>query len=108
MENVLRSFGKELFASDTSALLICGRDREALLEEALRFYRWFSHDQMDLPVFFTEGAAGAVFGVSGPVLSAGLVESAKKLRRIQTVRDLMNKSGTSVWIRGEGQYEILP
>ena len=107
IDSAFRTFGKELFAADAAALLINGKDREPLLKEALAYYARFSHDQMDLPVFFTQGKAGAVFGESGAVLSDSLVESAKKIHRVQTIRDLMNQKGSPVWIRGEGRYEIL-
>lgn len=107
IDNARLVYGKTLFASDAAALIIGKNSRELLLSAVLDYYRLLAHDQMDLPVFFAEGTAGAVLQGEGPVVSTQLAQSGKALNRVQTIRDLMNGTGEQVRITGEGRYEIL-
>lgn len=107
IENAYRVHGKTLFANDAAVLILGGSGTERLLEAAFDYYRLLANDQMDLPVFFAEGEAGKILSGEGEVLSTGLARSGRELKRLQTVRDLMNGTGERVRIRGEGGYEII-
>ncbi len=108
IDRVRRIDGEQLFTDDISALILAGEEDTFLLEKVVAHYRLLKNDQMDLPVFFTFGQeAGVVFQGEGAVLSGDLAESGKGLKKLQTVRDLMNGKGARVLIRGEGSYEII-
>lgn len=108
IDQAVRKEGERLYTDDLFALILSGEEDAFLLDIVLDHYRLLKNDHMALPVFFTLGQqAGAVFDGEGAVLSMDLAESGKRLKKIQTVRDLMNGAGTRVVIRGEGSYEIV-
>lgn len=104
--NILYTKGKELFVNDASVLILGGSNSEALLEEALEYYRLLAHNHMDLAVFFAKGKASDIFSGEGGVVSMELEESARRLKCTQTIKDLMNEEGERVYLKGEGEYEI--
>lgn len=104
--NILYTEGDELFINDASVLVIGSENSEAILEEALKYYRKGAHNHMDLPVFFSKGRAGALFEGEGEVISMALAASAEQLDKTQTIKDLLNDAGERVYVEGYGGYEI--
>lgn len=108
IDNAMLLHGESLFVDDASVLIIGGNDQDFLLPKVFEYFKLLKNDHMDLPVFFTaEQEAGNVFLGAGTVVSSQLAESGKKLKKSQTVRDLMNRTGENVLIIGEGSYEII-
>ncbi len=102
-----RKSGKKLYIDDAEVLILGGQEG-GLMGLVLDYYAAFSHDNMDLPVFFAQNQeAGKIFEGKGEILSAEISQSAKNLKKRQTVRDLMNGTGERIFIKGEGSYEIV-
>ena len=97
-------YSMELYLNNASVLILSS---EQLVDDVIAFYSLLVNDHMDLPVFFAEEQAADFFEGSKEVMSTHLADSAKRVSRIQTVRDLMNGSGQKVFVRGRGDYEIL-
>ncbi len=107
IEDALRRQGKHLFVNDASVLILGQEKKERLLEEVLNYYRNFSHDDMDLPVFFAKGKAADFLNGEGAVRSMEIAASAKALNQRQTVKDLMNQRGERIWLLfKEDGYEL--
>ncbi len=106
--NVQTRGGDALFVSDAAALLIDGRSDSSILPMVFDYFCLLKHNHMDLPVFFTFGqSAGEIFEGEGTVLSTAMVESAKTMKKVQTVKNLMNNVGERVLVCGRGSYEII-
>lgn len=102
-----RKCGKKIYIDDAEVLIL-GGDRGSLMEQVLDYYKKFSNDHMDLPIFFAQKQeAGMIFKGKGEILSTQISQSAKNLKKRQTVRDLMNGTGEKMFIKGEGSYEII-
>ncbi len=107
LKEIERKSGKKLYIDDAEVLILGGQQGE-LMEKVLDYYKAFSHDNMDLPVFFAQNQeAGKIFEGKGEILSTEISQSAKNLKKRQTVRDLMNGTGERILIKGEGSYEIV-
>lgn len=108
LTNARTSYGKDLFIQDAAALIIDGRHHSTILEQIFLYYSQYKNDQMALSVFFTLGQpAGELFEGEGEVVSMSLAASARNMKRVQTVKDLMNGTGQRVVVRGKGSYEIV-
>ncbi len=107
VNEIERKSGKKLYIDDAEVLILSG-DQGGMIEQVLEYYKEFSHDNMDLPVFFAQNQeSGKIFEGKGKILSTEISQSAKNLKKRHTVRDLMNGTGERVFIKGEGSYEII-
>lgn len=107
IQDALRRQGKRLFVNDASVLILGQEKKERLLEAVLNYYCDFSHDDMDLPVFFAKGKAADFLSGEGAVRSMEIAASAKALNQRQTVKDLMNQRGERIWLLfKEDGYEL--
>lgn len=108
VNNASRSIGKRLYLNDVSVLLLSEERSNDLMESMMAFYSEFNNDNMDLPILFAKDQrAGAIFECKGKVLSNEISKSAEIMKKRITVRDFLNGNKETVWIKGEGSYEIV-
>ncbi len=105
IQNLSRTYGKELFLRDTAVLILAERDRETLKPLVEEFFRKFKNFHWNLPVFYWKNPQESVFsGDKGKSLD--IAKSAKMLKMTYTLNDWLNQKGEPVYITGGEGYEI--
>lgn len=108
IDNARLSIGKELYVDDISIMIIGEKDVDFLLAEVERYYCKFKQDHMDLVLIRAKNQKAAdVFKGKGKILSTEIAESVRLLGKRSTIKELFNGVQPDVYIKGEGNYEII-
>ncbi len=105
IQNLAKTYGKELFLKDAAVLILAERDLEQLVPIVEAYYAKLKNNRMDLPVFFWLEEEKEVFD-EDKVISLDIADGARMLHYNYTLNDLINQKGEPVYLKGEEGYEI--